>query len=132
MFSSYGKIIYNPSSHIGTANLWAILSCDEEIGKYYRSWYQREYQALNHPFHCRLGKPALGAHISFIRNEHIKSFPRANQIVEFSYEHNLQHSETHLWLPVRCDILLDLREQLGLPRQPRAPLHLTVGVKNDL
>ncbi len=29
--------------------------------------------------------------------------------------------------PVRCEAALDYRERLGLPREPRYPLHLTIG-----
>ncbi len=33
----------------------------------------------------------------------------------------------YVFYPVRCDAALDYRERLGLPREPKYPLHLTIG-----
>jgi hypothetical protein len=46
--------------------------------------------------------------------------------ISFAYDPNLRFNGEYFWLPVQCEELLDLREQLGLRREPRMPLHLTV------
>ena len=121
---SVGKIIYAPTSHLLSSNNWAIVACDDEISKYYRSLYLQEFKS-------QLIKPAWGAHISWIRNEIIK-FPKKwklleNQIIEFEYDSNIQTNGTYFWLKVKCDALLDLRSQYGLNKYPKFGLHLTIG-----
>jgi len=76
--------------------------------------------------------PAWGPHISVTRGERvpkdklgIRQSMRGRRIT-FAYDPNLQFNGEYFWLPVQCEELLDLREQLGLRREPRMPLHLTV------
>lgn len=129
---SIGKIIYSPTSHLGQPKNWAILMCDDEISKYYRSLYSKEYRFLNgeYPF-TKLTRPVWGTHISFIRKEKPSIWGKnQNQIIEFEYFAGAKDNGDYFWLDVKCDYLLDLRESLGLTRNPKFGLHLTFGKIN--
>jgi hypothetical protein len=77
--------------------------------------------------------PAWGPHISVTRGEHIDKTQRGlwrslpNRPVDFSFDPDLKFNGEYFWFQVQCDELLDLREQLGLRREPKQRLHLTVG-----
>jgi len=51
--------------------------------------------------------------------------------IEFEYTPVLKSNGVYVWLPVICEEALDLREELGLSRNPYHPLHLTVGNNKD-
>lgn len=76
-------------------------------------------------------RPAWEAHISVIANEMPPNIGlwRAydGQEIAFSYEPAPEFNGIYVWLPVICERALDIREELGLPRQPFYPLHLTIG-----
>jgi hypothetical protein len=57
-----------------------------------------------------------------------KILPYQNREMQFGYAHQLVTNDKHLWLPVECEGLLQIRQALGLPAQPLVPLHLTVAV----
>jgi hypothetical protein len=123
---SIGKIIYSPYSHLLSSKNWAIVSCDDEIARYYRYLYIKEF-----PSQHKLVKPVWGAHISWIRNEYIPNLKKwkisNNEIIEYEYDSNVQTNGKFFWLKVKCDYLLDLRSQYGLNRDPKFGLHLTIG-----
>lgn len=125
MMKSYGKILYSPRTHLNSSQSWAILSCDDEICKYYRYLFYKEF-----PYKGKLIRPVWGAHISFIRNEKVNSKLWKlddNKIVEFEYEDGVKDNGEYFWLRVSCPYLLDLREKYNLARVPKFGLHLTVG-----
>ncbi len=123
---SIGKIIYNPYTHLASSSKWAVLMADNEIGKYYRHLYYREF-----PYKGKLISPVWSAHISFIRNETILNKDQwkidNNKIIEFEYEPGVLDNGEYFWLKAHCPYLLDLREELGLIREPKFGLHLTIG-----
>ena len=123
---SIGKLIYTPKTHLASSDRWLVLMCDDEISKYYRHLFYKEY-----PWLGKLTRPVWGTHISVIRGENV---PRsdlwkmdANKVVEFEYEPGVQDNGEYYWLKVHCDELLDLRAKYGLQRYPRFGLHLTIG-----
>lgn len=126
MLKSKGKLIYNPSSHLGSSEKWLVVMCDDEISKYYRHLFYKEY-----PWLGKLTRPVWGTHISVIRGEKISDpkmwFLDANKIVDFEYEGGVYDNGEYYWLKVKCDYLLDLREKYGLTRHPQFGLHLTIG-----
>lgn len=127
---SIGKIIYSPQTHLKSSQKWAILSCDDEIGKYYRHLFTLQHPYLNNKYHGKLSRPVWGAHISFIRNENIQNNLwkfRENELVQFEYEPGVKDNGEYYWLKVKCDALLDIRSEYGLVRNPRFGLHLTIG-----
>lgn len=123
---SVGKLIYTPKTHLASSDRWLVLMCDDEISKYYRHLFYKEY-----PWLGKLTRPVWGTHISVIRGENV---PRndlwkmdANKLVEFEYEPGVQDNGEYYWLKVHCDYLLDLRAKYGLQRYPKFGLHLTIG-----
>ena len=107
-----------------------VILVDEGIGDYYRMWFNKTHRVQN----IRLMKPKWGSHISVTREGEparydvslIKSLD--GQPVTFRYTHEMDDNANHYWLDVECPAALDLREKLGLPRQPEFALHLTVGI----
>jgi hypothetical protein len=123
---SIGKLIYDPRSHIGSSGNWLVLMCDDEISKYYRHLFYKEY-----PWLGKLTRPVWGTHVSIIRGEYIPNYNLwgldKNKILEFEYEPGIKDNGEYYWLNVKCDALLDIREKYGLLRLPKFGLHLTVG-----
>ena len=126
MFQATGRIRY--SEHKEDAKWWMVVDCDPEIGKYYRSLF-----AITH-YHCKtLFRPAWEAHISVIRGEkppndkcHLwRKYD--GQLVKYYYDSQARGDDVYVWLDVECDFLLDIREEMGLPRHPMYSLHLTIG-----
>jgi hypothetical protein len=83
----------------------------------------------------RLSQPRWGAHISIISGEeppHKERWgARDGERIEFTYDLAPRSEGVFYWLEVGCDELLDLREQLGLPRLPQHPFHLTLGRRKE-
>jgi len=129
MFNSSGKLRYSPKlTGQRSENWWLVVDCDPEIGKYYRSLFQ------SGQFHCRkLQAPSWAEHITVIRNEEPSEASKAlwqkheGVSVDFSYLGGLETDGLYYWLSVECPRLLDIREELGLSRDPVYPLHLTIG-----
>lgn len=123
---SIGKLVYSPRSHLGSNEKWLVLMCDDEISKYYRTLYHREFF-----WKSKLTRPVWGAHCSIIRNENIPNKHlwglEANQIIEFEYEPGVIDNKEYYWLRVKCKKLEDIRIKYGLTREPRFGYHLTVG-----
>lgn len=79
-------------------------------------------------------KPAWEAHISVIRDEEPRDeFKRLwekhnGDQIEFDYDMTRPEGDgVYVWLPVVCEVALDIRVELGLARDPCFPLHLTIG-----
>jgi len=133
---SRGKLIYSPRSHLGDPSKWLILVCDDEISRYYRHLYNKEYPYLNNDRGVKLARPVFGAHISCIRGEKI-SKPElwgldANKIIEFEYEPGVKDNKIFYWLDVKCNYLNELRQKYGLSYHPKYELHLTIGRRIQL
>ena|ERR1700676_966439 len=128
---SLGKIVYSPQSHLGINKNWVVLMGDDNISLYYRKLYEMEYPYLNGRFSSKLTRPIWGSHCSFIRNEFISDKlwgTDNNKIIEFDYFDGVKTNGTYFWLRVECPYLLNLRERLGLCRNPKLDLHLTIGI----
>lgn len=128
MFKSSGTLRYSPKL-TGNARVsskwWLVLDCDPVIGDYYRQLFTSGNWGIQ-----KWTKPAWGAHISVIRNEEPsdKAKWEAYNGIEVEFEYGeLTGNDLYLWLPVRCERLNDIREELGLVREPFYKLHLTVG-----
>ncbi len=123
--------MYNPRSHLGSSEKWAILACDDEISKYYRHLFTKDYPYLNGERVGKLTRPVWGTHISIIRGEYIPNFKLwgldANKVIEFTYEGGVIDNGEYYWLKVNCPYIGDLREKYGLKREPKFGFHLTIG-----
>lgn len=124
MITSFGKLHYSENVN----KWWLVVWCDNQI-----SDYQRHLYYIHHHKCDKLIPPAWQAHITLVRNEEPleKSLWRLNQdkIVEFEYDYDIQTDGDYWWLPVYSERFLDLREELGLNRNPEYPLHLSIGRK---
>jgi len=118
MFRSLAKVNYHIS--------WITAECDDGILDYYWWWYWKEK-------HVKLIKPMFGAHISVVRGkeEEIDQgwWERGfrGTVVFFYYPERIFLYDTHVWLPVSGDGLYDIRESVGLSRNPVMPFHMTIG-----
>ncbi len=130
---SKGKLKYSPKllGEHTSDKWWLVLDCDPEIGRYYR------YLFLLQNFRSeQIQRPAWKEHITVIRDEEpLDNFKPLwgkfeKQLVEFSYNTEPQTNDEYWWLDVECEFLLDIRTELGLPREPHYPLHLSVGHKS--
>ncbi len=128
---STGKLVYSPRSHLGSNEKWLVLMCDDEISKYYRALYAKEYPYLNGDRGTKLTRPVWGTHVSIIRGERVPKQELwgldANKIIEFEYDYGVKDNREYYWLNVKCPTLNILREKYGLSREPRYGLHLTIG-----
>lgn len=124
---SQGVLRYSPKL-IGNRNekWWLVVDCDEEIGRYFRSLYDLAAYRTD-----SLQRPSWSSHITVIRDEE----PPNKQLwelyagakVEFMCFLPVRTDGYYYWLDVRCERLLNLREELGLPRQPEMGFHISVG-----
>jgi hypothetical protein len=82
-----------------------------------------------------LRRPAWETHISVIRDEKPSNesdwLKYDGQDIEFTYMPDLEFNGIYVWMPVLCPNALDIREELGLPRNPFYDLHLTVGNRKE-
>lgn len=125
-----GTLRYSPKllGDRKSSKWWLILDCDEELGRYYR-W-------LHHTWSHRCDKlmrPAWDAHITVVRDEEPLEDRKhlwerySGELVEFTLNPYVGTNGDYFWLDVFCPRLLDIREELGLPRDPLYPLHLSIG-----
>jgi hypothetical protein len=129
-FDSEGILKYSPKT-LGNRvsdKWWLIIECDPEIGRYVRHLY-RKFR-----FDCdTMTRPAWREHITVIRNEHPLSDRlhlwemNEGQVMTFRVGLEVKTNGEYFWLDIECDRVLDIREELGLPRNPYYPLHLSIG-----
>lgn len=78
------------------------------------------YRALV-PKHYRASRPRFAPHISVVRHEIIPAGKmhlwgtHDGEARTFLYDSTIFHDETYFWLQVYSDILVAVREELGLP-----------------
>lgn len=126
--TSVGVVEYSPKllGDRRSDKWWLILRCDPSLGEYYRHLYSLACFRTQ-----KLLRPAWVEHITVVRNE-----PPPNMVAwerhlgkceTFCYNPVPQTNGAYWWLAVECPSLLDLREELGLSREPLIPLHLSFG-----
>jgi hypothetical protein len=128
---SIGKLVYSPRTHLASSDRWLVMMCDDEISRYYRHLFTKDYPYLNGSKVGKLTRPVWGSHISVIRGEFIPNFKLwrldENKLFEFEYESGVIDNGEYFWLKAKCSVLGDLREKYGLPREPKYGFHLTIG-----
>lgn len=128
---SVGKLVYSPRTHLASSERWLVVMCDDEISKYYRHLFSKDYPYVNGERVGKLTRPVWGTHISVIRGERIPNMNLwgidANKIIEFEYEAGVIDNGEYYWLKAKCPYLSDLREKYGLHKEPRFGFHLTIG-----
>jgi len=114
-----------------TTDWWLIIQCCRELGRYQRELYKRDCPSAGY-----LSEPLWGAHVSIVQNEvppiieHWRDLEGEQLTLE--YLQSPQESDGYVYLPVHCAEALDYRERLGLCRQPKWPLHLTIGNQKNI
>ena len=125
MFESTGQLRLHGDN-------WAVIHVDSEIGRYYLTQFNRSRPMLN----GQIMPPKWGPHISLIRGEPVNNqelLQKADgSTISFSYSPEINWNGHHAFLNVDCPEGLELREQLGISREPVFPLHLTFGVEMQL
>ena len=108
----------------------AMIKTNCDIESYY-SWF------IERRFNLKLNKTLRGSHISII-NDRIDSniFEEASKIfhgreITFYYDIEPRGDKSHWWLRVYCPEAEDIREAMGLTREPYYALHLTIGYVDD-
>lgn len=109
----------------------ALIETDCDLERYY-AWF------LEKRFNLKLNKTLRGTHISFIADRYSDtgkweevSKKYHNTPITFYYEIEPRSNIEHWWLRVHCPQAEDIREELGLPREPYHPFHLTLGFANE-
>lgn len=111
----------------------AMLLLEDDTDKYYRWLIERR-------FGLKLNQPLRGSHITFINDRIEDNYDKIVEVAKFfngktaSFEYDpseLRTNNTHWWLKVYSDDLLNFRELCGFTRNPYFGLHLTIGLAND-
>lgn len=104
MIKGIGKLVYAENPYK------LIVELENDLGNYYRSLI---------PKYFRFQKPRYNTHISVIRGEdisNIKYWGKLNNLeIEFYYDNHIFQNSTYYWLAVECNLLKNIRENLGLP-----------------
>lgn len=126
MLYSTGILQYDPGK--GTKQFdpwWALLTCDDEISKYY-AWQLKRRGVEVYPN----DKGLWGTHVSVLKGD-VPADPTLwakyqGYEVDFHYNQIIRYDNgKHAWVDVYSEDLSKIREELGFP--PKYWYHLTVG-----
>lgn len=121
---------------------WIYLSCDEELGNYYRSLAKAYLLNLkcdyNNKMWPKLHQPTWRTHLSIVRLEDFESLSRETifqywnkwdgQEVEIEYMPGILSNGLYFWLSVKDnEQLSQIRLTLGLSKNPSYAYHITIG-----
>jgi hypothetical protein len=114
----------------------AMILTNDDMSDYY-SWF------IYRRFNLKLNKPIRGAHVSII-NEAERDFAFGvepawsnakakydGKPMDFYIDIEPRTNGEHWWFRVYCPAGEDMREELGLHRDPFYSLHMTIGYAND-
>ena len=126
MFTSTGILHYDPGQ--GSKQFdpwWALLTCDDEIAKYY-AWQLKRRGVEVYPN----DKSLWGTHLSVLKGAEPPN-PQAwgkyeGYEVQFHYTHLIRFDNgKHAWVDVYSEELSEIRLELGFDAKPW--YHLTIG-----
>lgn len=123
-----GILRYSPKllGDKSSSKWWLVIDCDPEFGKYYRNLF---YLMTNRCY--KLQRPAWECHITVIRDEEPPNkelWEKYNgQEIDFQVIPQIETNGDYYWFPVKCDLALDMRQELGLGREPVLPFHVSIG-----
>ena len=120
MFSSVGKLIYSAS--------WLIVKADNGIISYYSSLLNLAHRSVD------LQLPKHGAHITVVsgKYEQPKDFTfwgkyQGRELTFYYDPEAIEYGGSYYWMPVVCEELTGIREELGLKPRIKWQWHLTIG-----
>ena len=109
----------------------ALIETECDLERYY-AWF------LENRFNLKLNKTLRGSHISFIADRFSDTEQWGmiakkyhGKEITFFYEIEPRSNGEHWWLRVHSPDAEDIREELGLTREPYHPFHLTLGYANN-
>lgn len=108
----------------------AIIKTDCDLDRYY-AWF------LKKRFNLELNKNLRRSHVTFINDRlNVDVFNEASRIfnnkeIDFYLELEPRSNGEHWWLRVYCPDAENIRETMGLKRDPYFGFHLTLGHVND-
>lgn len=76
--------------------------------------------------------PKHNLHVSVLRGEKpllTDNIPSRGKIVSFEYDTQVKTNGRKYWVEVMCPQLANIRDALGLKKQPTFPFHVTIGQK---
>jgi len=109
----------------------AMIDTECDLERYY-AWFLEKRYGLT------LNKTLRGTHITIIADK--VDFDKFDEVaniyhekeIKFYYDNEgVRGNGTHWWLKVECDVAKDIRELMGLDREPYFSFHLTLGYAND-
>jgi hypothetical protein len=111
---------------------WLVIHTCEDMGRYYRRVFNWSNRFSSNGV---VGDTKWGPHISLVRGEpHDPTWWQLYHLQEIEFEYNtvLRTNGKHLWFPVKCDEVYEIRKKLKLPPYPFPEeeyygLHLTIG-----
>lgn len=121
MFDCHGHLVYHRT--------WLIVKVNDEVCEYYRHLANLYNRTL-----C-LNQPRDGAHITVIAgkyeliddsHKHLWN-KYQNDRIDFKYNISIGDDGEYFWLPVECERIEEIRNELGLKRRIPIPWHLTIG-----
>ena len=114
----------------------AMIRTHDDAADYY-AWF------INRRFNLPLNKPLRGAHVSIV-NDAERDFkhgvePRwsdvkakySGKLMDFYIDLEPRTNGEHWWFRIYCPAGEDMREELGLRRDPFYSLHMTIGYANE-
>jgi hypothetical protein len=131
-----GKIEFSPEDKTRkhkSQSSWkrvAMIKTNCDLDRYY-AWF------LEKRFNLKLNRNLRGAHITFISDKLDKTlFDQASKIfngkeIDFYLDLEPRTNGEHWWLRVYCVDAENIREALGLTREPYFSFHLTLGYANE-
>lgn len=127
MFTSTGKLIYDPYARIKQAPYWSILKTDEEIIRYYKAMIAQLYDVS-------FEKTVWGSHISVIRGTAPPNKSQwkkyQNETISFQYTNRVYRAHSFFCIDAYSPRLEEIRVELGLSPTPKAGFHITIGRLN--
>lgn len=104
----------------------AMIRVDDDTATYY-SWF------LKKRFNLELNRPLRGTHVTFISDKfNDKKYQEVKELFDgkpITFYHEIEPCSNgeHWWLRVHCNDAENIREFLGLSRNPFFGMHLTLG-----
>lgn len=144
-YKSYGYLKYDPVSETTRFDPWWLaVMCPMGLALFYQDLiYRNASKTLSSSEvfgidgwlvdrrQIRVKTSVWGPHISLIRGEE----PRNKELwgkydgkkIWFEYTPMVGTNGCHYWLPVFSEEFVNIRTELGLPRETKAPFHFTIG-----
>lgn len=108
----------------------AMINTNCDLSEYY-AWF------IKKRFNLELNKPLRGTHVTIISDiVDADIFNQASKFfngkeIDFYFETEPRTDSKHWWLRVYCPDAENIRESIGLSREPYFSFHLTIGYANE-